>query len=337
MNRIVLVVFILSVLTWNCSRAPEPVRLLGEAQGTYYSVIYYDDSSRNFQVETDSLLDAFDRSVSLWVPTSIISRVNNNNTSVALDEHFTGNFQLSMEISEKTGGAFDVTVGPLVRAWGFGFDSKKHVDDQIIDSLLKFTGYKKIRIEEGKIIKDDPRVSIDFNAIAQGYSVDLVGKFLESKGITNYLIDIGGEVKARGQKPGGKFWQVGIEKPAGHQNDERKLELVIALKDKSVATSGSYRKFYEVNGIRYSHTIDPKTGRPVRHSLLSASVIAGNTAVADAYATAFMVMGLEKAREFLKNNPGIGLDAFFVYSGEDGRYQTYATPGFQKYITKSFE
>jgi len=335
MKRIILIAVILPVLMWNCSRAPEPVHLLGEAQGTYYSIIYYDDSSRNFKAEIDSLLDAFDRSVSLWVPTSIISRVNNNDTSAKPDDHFIGNFRISMEVSEKTGGAFDVTVGPLVRAWGFGFDSKKHVDDHIIDSLLQFTGYRKIRIENGKIVKDDPRVSIDFNAIAQGYSVDLVGDFLENKGIRNYLIDIGGEVKAKGQKPGGKSWQVGIEKPAEHQNDERKLEIVIALKDKSVATSGSYRKFYEVNGIRYSHTIDPKTGRPVRHSLLSASVIAANTAVADAYATSFMVMGLEKSKAFLENNDS--LDAYFIYSGKDGKYKTYATPGFRKYITRSFE
>ncbi|NOX86894.1 MAG: FAD:protein FMN transferase [Chlorobi bacterium] len=335
MKRIILIFVFLPFLVWNCSRAPEPVHLLGEAQGTYYSILYYDDSSRNFQHEIDSLLDAFDQSVSLWVPSSIISRVNNNDSTVVLDDSFIGNFQLSMEVSEKTGGAFDVTVGPLVRAWGFGFDNKKHVNDHIIDSLLQFTGYKKIRIKDGKIVKDDPRVSVDFNAIAQGYSVDLVGDFLENKGIDDYLIDIGGEVKASGHKPGGKLWQIGIEKPAEHQDSDRKLEAVVELKNKSVATSGNYRKFYIENGIRYSHTIDPTTGRPVRHSLLSASVIADNTAVADAYATAFMVMGLEKAKAFLKENKN--MDAFLIYSDEKGNYQTYATPGFQKYITKSFE
>jgi len=335
MKQFVFVFFFLPVILWNCSRAPEPVHLLGEAQGTYYSILYFDAAKKDFQESIDSLLDAFDQSVSLWVPSSIISRVNNNDSAIVLDESFVGNFQLSMEVSKKTGGAFDVTVGPLVRAWGFGFDEKKHVDDHIIDSLLQFTGYEKIRIKDGKIVKADPRVSIDFNAIAQGYSVDLVGNFLESRGITDYLIDIGGEVKASGKKPGGKTWQVGIEKPARHQDDPRDLKAVIALKNKSVATSGSYRKFYEVNGIRYSHTIDPKTGRPVQHSLLSVSVLADCTAVADAYATAFMVMGLEKAKKYLEKNKS--LDAFFIYSDQEGNYQTYATPGFQKYITKTFE
>lgn len=328
--------FVLLFLVAGCAQPEQkPVKLVGEAQGTYYSIIYYDNNQRNFQFEIDSLLSAFDRSLSLWVPNSILSRVNNNDTTAVLDRSFEDNFNLSMQVAEKTGGDFDVTVGPLVRAWGFGFDDRRHVDDSIIDSLMQITGYHKIHLVDHKIKKDDPRVSLDFNAIAQGYSVDLVGNFLESHGINNYLVDIGGEVKANGQKPDGSLWKVGIEKPARHQDDPRDLKAVVALKNKSVATSGSYRKFYEMNGIRYSHTIDPRTGRPVQHSLLSVSVLTDSTAVADAYATAFMVMGFEKARKFVEHDST--LEAFFIYAGPDSTNQIYITKGFKKIITEEFK
>jgi len=328
--------FVLLFLVAGCAQPEQkPVKLVGEAQGTYYSIIYYDNNQRNFQFEIDSLLSAFDRSLSLWVPNSILSRVNNNDTTAVLDRSFEDNFNLSMQVAEKTGGDFDVTVGPLVRAWGFGFDDRRHVDDSIIDSLMQITGYHKIHLVDHKIKKDDPRVSLDFNAIAQGYSVDLVGNFLERHGINNYLVDIGGEVKANGQKPDGSLWKVGIEKPARHQDDTRDLKAVVALKNKSVATSGSYRKFYEMNGIRYSHTIDPRTGRPVQHSLLSVSVLTDSTAVADAYATAFMVMGFEKARKFVEHDST--LEAFFIYAGPDSTNQIYITKGFKKIITEEFK
>lgn len=328
--------FVLLFLVAGCAQPEQkPVKLVGEAQGTYYSIIYYDNNQRNFQFEIDSLLSAFDRSLSLWVPNSILSRVNNNDTTAVLDRSFEDNFNLSMQVAEKTGGDFDVTVGPLVRAWGFGFDDRRHVDDSIIDSLMQITGYHKIHLVDHKIKKDDPRVSLDFNAIAQGYSVDLVGNFLERHGINNYLVDIGGEVKANGQKPDGSLWKVGIEKPARHQDDPRDLKAVVALKNKSVATSGSYRKFYEMNGIRYSHTIDPRTGRPVQHSLLSVSVLTDSTAVADAYATAFMVMGFEKARKFVEHDST--LEAFFIYAGPDSTNQIYITKGFKKIITEEFK
>lgn len=330
-------IIILLTLFASCKQLvqKEPVQLLGEAQGTYYSIIYYDSEQRDFQFEIDSLLKAFDQSVSLWVPNSIISRVNNNEKEVALDDYFTENFNLSIDIAEKTNGAFDPTVGSLVRAWGFGFDASKNVNKQIIDSILLFTGYAKVEMKQGELIKDDPRTTIDFNAIAQGFSVDLLGEFLESKNIGNYLIDVGGEVKAKGQKPDGSFWRVGIEKPAQNREDSRSLKAVIELKNNSIATSGNYRKFYEEDGIRYSHTIDPSNGYPVQHSLLSVSVLAATTAVADGYATAFMVMGLEKAKRYLNNNSDI--EAFFIYSVDSGNYRTYATDGFMDRVTRSFE
>lgn len=311
----------------------EPIRLLGEAQGTYYSIIYYDHEQRDFQFEIDSTLKAFDQSVSLWVPNSILSRLNNNDTSVKLDHSFIENFKLSLEIAEKTNGNFDITVGSLVRAWGFGFDATVKVDSAIVDSILQFTGYKKVGLVNEHVVKDDHRTTFDFNAIAQGYSVDLIGEFLEEKGIENYLVDIGGEVKGKGRKPDGKFWKVGIDKPIADKNEARDLKAIIDLKDMAIATSGNYRKFYEEDGIRYAHTINPKTGYPVQHGLLSASVLAKDAAIADAYATAFMVMGLEQSKIFLSKNSF--LEAFFIYTDEEGNYTSFGTDGFT--ISKQFE
>lgn len=329
-----LIVFVVATLFASCSNHKQdvkPVSLQGKAQGTYYTIIYYDSLNRNFQPQIDSLLDAFDKSVSLWVQNSIISRVNRNDTTVKLDSNFIGNFKYSQQVSKETKGAFDITVGPLVEVWGFGFENRENVTPEIVDSLLKIVGYKKIKIINGNVIKADPRMQIDFNAIAQGYSDDVVGKFLQSKGILNYLVDIGGEVKAKGQKTNGP-WRVGIEKPSVDKNSQREVEIAVALKNKSLATSGNYRKYYIKNGKRYAHTINPHTGYPVQHSLLSASVLADNTALADAYATAFMVMGFQKSKEFVLNHPG--LEAYFIYSGKNGKFKTYATPGFKKIILK---
>jgi thiamine biosynthesis lipoprotein len=329
--------FLFFLLLFSCASQEEatPVKFIGEAQGTYYSITYFDDDNRNFQTQVDSILDAFDRSVSLWVPNSVLSRVNRNDSTVKPDIWFKQNFDLAMQVSEATKGAFDITVAPLVKAWGFGFDDSKKVNKNIIDSLLPLVGYRNVRIEDGQVVKSDPRITFDFNAIAQGFSVDVVAAWLESKNINNYLVDIGGEVKAKGNKPDGSLWKVGIEKPAKNKNDERVLKAVVALQNNSIATSGSYRKFYEENGIRYSHTIDPQTGYPVQHSLLSVSVLANNTGLADAYATAFMVWGFERSRTFVESMPG--LEAFFIYSDTSGNNETYATAGFRNVMTKEFE
>lgn len=312
-----------------------PVKLFGEAQGTYYSIQYFDDEQRDFQYEIDSILKAFDQSVSLWVPNSILSRVNNNDSSVELDEFFIDNFALAQDVAKQTDGNFDMTVGSLVRAWGFGFDAEKKVDEKIIDSILAFTGYQKVSFIDDKLVKEDIRTTFDFNAVAQGYSVDLICAYLSNKDIENYLVDIGGEVRGNGHKPDGSKWKVGIEKPAQNKSDQRNLKAIVDVADLAIATSGNYRKFYEEDGIRYSHTINPKTGYPVQHSLLSATVMAENAALADAFATAFMVMGLEQSKSFLSVNTG--LEAFFIFSDENGENQTYATPGFQQQISKSFE
>ena len=202
------------------------------------------------------------------------------------------------------------------------------MNQHIIDSLMPLIGYDKVKLENGKIFKDDPRIKFDFNAIAQGYSVDMIAAYLDSKGINRYLIDIGGEVFGKGRKPDREEWKVGIERPGEHALSERVIEAVIFLRNKALATSGSYRKFYVLDGVKYSHTIDPKTGYPVQHSLLSATVLADDCVTADAYATAFMVMGLEKTKEYLDQNNN--LEVFLIYADAGGSMKVFKTRGMRK-------
>lgn len=321
--------FLIILLLASCREEPQKVRLMGETQGTYYALTYFDKENRDFRPEVDSILHAFDLSLSMWIPSSIISRINAGDTSVIPDQWFTDVFSLSQQIGDRTGGAFDFTVGPLVNAWGFGFKHRMDMDSLRVDSLVHYVDYRKVSMKDGRIFKP-VGVQFDFNAIAQGYAVDVLGHFLESKGIQNYLVDIGGEVLAKGAKPGNGPWIVGIENPARDSLSERTINTRVMLHDKALATSGNYRKYYEENGIRYSHTIDPSTGYPVRHSMLSVSVLADNAAIADGYATAFMVLGLERSKQLVEKMPG--LDAFFIYSAQDSLYMTYATEGFRKII-----
>ncbi|MCE1197764.1 MAG: FAD:protein FMN transferase [Marinilabiliales bacterium] len=307
-------------------------RMTGAAQGTYYAITYSSDSNEDLQPQVDSLFKQFDRSVSSYLPSSVISRINNNDTTARTDAIYTLLFQKSMEVSANSGGAFDVTVGPLVNGWGFGFAHKAQMTQAVVDSLLPLVGYKKVRLENGKLLKADPRMRIDFDAIAQGYCSDWLGRFLESKGINNYLIDVGGEVLGKGTKPDGRPWSVGIETPAQNATDERKVQAILTLRDMAISTSGSYRKYFEENGVRYSHTIDPANGYPVKHNLLSVSVLAPDCITADAYATAFMVMGVEKSRAFLLNHPE--LNAYFISDDQKGGYLFYHTPGFDEYLTQ---
>ncbi|MDO9256799.1 MAG: FAD:protein FMN transferase [Bacteroidales bacterium] len=320
------------ILLSSCRHRKEPVliKIGGETQGTYYAITYYHDDSTNLQPSLDSLFRRFDSTASTYKPNSIISRMNNNDPSVRADEMFSVIFQKAMEVSEKTKGAFDITVGPLVSAWGFGLGNRVKMNHRIVDSLMPLVGYHKVMLSNGKLIKTDPRIRIDYNAIAQGYAVDVVAGFLDSKGIQSYLIDIGGEVLARRTKPGGEKWSVAIEMPAKTADEPRKIQAVVMLQDMAISTSGSYRKFYEENGVRYSHTIDPSNGYPVKHTTLSVSVLAKDCITADAYATAFMVMGVDKGKEYLKKHPK--LDVYFIYTAPDGSMNTYYTKGFRKHL-----
>ncbi len=322
------------VLISSCKPKKDMVlnKYIGETQGTYYAITYYSVDSLNLQTQIDSLLHRFDSSLSTYKPNSIISRMNQNDSSARADENILTVWNKAMYVSEVSEGAFDITIAPLVNAWGFGFTTRMKVNPHIVDSLLPLVGYKKVKMVDGKVEKLDPRMKFDFNAIAQGYAVDVVGRFLESNNVDNYLVDIGGEVLAKGQKIDGSAWNVAIETPSKNAEDERKIEVVLKLNNKAISTSGNYRKFYEENGVRYSHTINPATGYPVQHTLLSTSVIASDCMTADAFATVFMVWGIEKSKAFLKKQKD--LDAYFIFVDSLGQNKSFHTPGFDNIISE---
>lgn len=324
--RTLLCAILIAVMFSSCNQPVQPIRLNGEAQGTYYAITYFDDNGRDFKNELDSLFEAFDMSASVYKKESIISRFNNNDTTAIADTVFTAIFRKAEEVSDKSNGAFDITVMPLVNAWGFGFTERTKVDSAKVDSLLPLIGYKKIKLVNGRLLKENPAMMIDYNAIAQGFTCDLIGDFFEKRGISNYLIDVGGEVLARGQKPDGSNWIVGIEKPAATAESAREVQIKVPLKDKALATSGNYRKYFTEGGHKYSHTINPETGFPVEHSLLSVSVIADDCMSADAWATVFMVFGLEKTKAFLAENKW--LEAYLIYD-DHGTLRTWQSEGFK--------
>jgi thiamine biosynthesis lipoprotein len=314
----------------SCERKPEPVTFTGFTQGTTFVVRYFGNpDSSAVAAGIDSVFRLVNETASLYDSASIISKVNRNEP-VALNPVFERLFRRSAEISLETGGAFDITVGPLVRAYGFYRKNKLPVDDSKIDSLRRLVGYVKVALQDGRVVKEDPGVMIDFNAIAQGYTVDLVAEFLEGMGLHDYLVEIGGEVRASGSKPGGEPWVVGIEQPAPNDSAAQVVQQKISLADRSAATSGNARKYFVRDGIKYSHTIDPHTGAPVHHSLLSVTVIASDCMTADAYATACMVMGLDKALQFIDSRPGT--EAYFIYSDPSGEVKADFTPGFRKFL-----
>ena len=312
-------------LLGKCQTPVNQIHLEGFAQGTYYNIRYYDPENRNLQKEIDSLLDEFNKTASIYDTSSIVSRINRNENNVLLNDDFIQLYYFSREVSEETDGTFDITVGQLVNAWGFGTtNNEKNITKEKIDSLLPCVGYQKIELKDGKLIKQNPCIKLDFNAIAKGYSVDKIGQFFNSLHIEHYLIDIGGEVLAKGTK-NGECWKVGIEKPSSTKEDDRQVLTTIPLNNMALATSGTYRKYVEKNGIRLAHTISPQTGSPVENNLLSVTVLHPKTVFADAYATAFMVMGMENAIGFLKKHKDT--QACFIYTQGDSLC-TYATEGF---------
>jgi FAD:protein FMN transferase len=310
----------------------EPVRIDGNAQGSTYHIAYFDKENRNFQPEIEKILEDFDKSVSTYLPTSIISRINSNEKNVVVDKYFITCFNKAREVWKNTEGAFDPTVYPLVNAWGFGPGKKQKIEKAKIDSMLKFVGFNLIELKGNTVIKKDPRVAMDFNAFAQGYSVDVVSEFLNSKGINSYIVEIGGEVYAKGKKPNGDHWTVGIEKPIENKESTNPLKAIVKLENLAIATSGNYRRFIIEDGIRYAHHIDPKTGYPTKNNLLSASIFSKECISSDANATGILVMGLEKAKAFLKKHTE--LQAYLIYSDDKGNYQVYETPGVKSIVTE---
>lgn len=296
--------------------------------GTVYKITY--QCKDDLKPEIEAELKRFDQSLSPFNDSSVISRVNRNEELVT-DSFFQTCFNRSMEISRETEGAFDITVAPLANAWGFGFKKGTFPDSLMIDSLLQFTGYEKVKLENGKVIKQDPRTMLSCSAVAKGYSVDVVAHLLDRKGIKNYMVDIGGEVVVKGKNATGDLWRIGINKPYDDSLAVKQdIQTILNLTDVGMATSGNYRNYYYKDGKKYAHTIDPRTGYPVQHSILSSTVVAENCMTADALATSFMVMGLEEAEKFCKANPMI--DAYFIYSGENGEFKTYYTDGMKRYM-----
>jgi thiamine biosynthesis lipoprotein len=328
--------FLLIVILNSGCRKSKPVfeNFIGFAQGSTYSVVYENVKKIDqgeLREKVDKILNDFDKSLSIYNDSSILSRINRNEDAVP-DSFFTEAYRKSVLVNQMTDGAFDITVGPLVRAWGFGPDAHKSFTEAEHDSLMKLIGMNKISLINGRLIKSDPHICLDFNAIAQGYSVDVICRFFDSLGIKNYLVEIGGEVRAKGKKAG-NLWRIGIDKPVDNNlTPGESLQSIFKMTDKAISTSGNYRKFYIENGVKYSHEIDPKTGHPVKNNLLSASIIADECTMADGVATACMVFGTEKTIEFLGNHPEF--EGYLVYSDENGNFKTWASEKLKKYLSE---
>ena len=308
---------LLGILLISCAKQPQKIKYEGITQGSYFSISYYDEEGRTFENEIDSIFKEVDNAVSLWNENSIIRKVNRNE-DVVVNQIFKDNFEWARKASEFSDGSFDATIGPLVSAWGFHYKKELEMTPEMVDSIKQLVDYRKIEIVDDRVVKANPNMTLDFNAVAQGYTTDLIGSFLETKGIFNYLVDVGGEIYAKGTKPNGDLWTIGIEKPAENFDSERSVQIKINLKDKGIVTSGNYRKYIEKDGVRYSHSIDPKTGFPVEQNLLSATVIADNASWADCLATICMLVGKEKASKLLE---GQGVEAYFIFV-EDGVIKT---------------
>lgn len=313
----------------------------GEAQGTTWTVRYLDDTT-SYKPVMDSLLLRFDRDLSTWREGSLINRINAHDRTDTVfafydsTKFFSVVFDVAKEIYDQTNGAFDPTVYPLVELWGFGLSERENVTAEAVDAVLPKIGFEPSNVDmiemmrdvyyydETHIRKGQPGVRLDFNAIAQGFSVDLMAEELEVRDIHNYMIELGGEVLCKGVNADGEPWRIAIDKPKAE--GEREFQAIVNVRNKAVATSGSYRKFYEIDGVRYSHTIDPRTGYPVQHSLLSATVMANDCGRADAFATAFMVMGLDATKQFLAAYPDLGLEAYLIYD-DNGTFKTWMSQG----------
>lgn len=303
-------------------------KIAGITQGTTFHITYEDKADKDYSGVVDSIFKDFDLTFSEYIPNSLVSRINNNDSTVRLNDMFIGVFNKSVQINKETGGAMDLTVGPLVNAWGFGAEKKAVIDSAKIDSLLQYVGMDKVRIDGRRLVKSLPGIKIDVNSIAQGYCVDVVYRYLDHLGIKNFMVEIGGEVRTKGKNPKGELWRIGIDKPAeGSTAVGETLQSIILLDNQAVTTSGNYRKFFEENGRKYSHIIDPHSGYPYKNNLLSVTVIARDALTADGYDTPLMVMGLEGALAFLKLHPE--LEAYLIYTDQNGQFQVEHTKGIQ--------
>ena len=326
----ILILFFIAVWSFRQYSEPEEpdapkIEFLGQTMGTTYTVKYLDEESRNFQPQIDSLLLDFNQSLSTYIPESEISRFNRDALLKFESPFFYPVLKRSKEIFEITDGAFDPTIGPLVNAWGFGPEDRKTPDQATVDSLRQLVSFDSIFFDTVAVCKMVKGMKLDFSAIAKGYGVDVVADFLMDKGIENLFVEIGGEIYAHGVNDQGLAWKVGVNYPSPDPEKQQVVQAVVPLLNRAIATSGNYRNFYEEDGVIYSHTIDPVSGYPVRHQLLSASVFAPDCMTADAFATAFMVLGHERAIEIDEEEEDIQI--YLIYSVEGGELETYASPG----------
>ena len=330
-------VFILTMVMVACQPSVnEKVYLIeGEAQGSTYHIKYIAERDENLKPAIDSILEVIDLSMSTYRPDSAISKINQGDTTVVVDEHFRKVFEASQQICQESEGLFDPTVGVLVNAWGFGKQKISEADlptDKKIDSLRKYVGFDKVALTEKNLIKKRyTEILFDFNAIAQGYTSDVVANYLSARGIKNYIVEIAGEMYLKGKNTvEDKSWTIGVENPL-KPLDDRDLVATIQFTNQGLATSGNYRKVWtDSNGRKYVHSINPLTGRATQSDVLSATVVAPSTMLADGYATMFMVMGLAKSKAFLEKHPDLAV--LLVYSDDKHQEATYKTKSFEKLI-----
>lgn len=339
---IVLLTAILLVYSWRnrdkteteLTESSDPVAgkmtLSGKTMGTTYNVTYLDEESRDLQSSIDSLLIIFNESLSTYIPDSEISRFNLGDTLDFNLPYLLPILQESKIVFENTDGAFDPTVGPLSNIWGFGPGGPELKDSLDIKNLLASVGFSKIEFDQKQLRKKVSGVYLDFSAIAKGYGSDVVADFLKSKGIENYLVEIGGELVAKGMNEKGELWKVGVNRPEESANASDLIS-IIALQDRGMATSGNYRNYYVRDSVKISHTINPATGYPVTHTLLSATVLAENCMTADAYATAMMVMG--KDRAIALDSALSEIEVFLIYDDGNGGFKTFASESLKPFLS----
>jgi FAD:protein FMN transferase len=328
---VILVFVVFAVWLYRKNQAIDPIKIKGKTMGTTYNITYFDTLGRNFTTAVDSLLLVINKSINTYDSTSEVSRFNKSNKGIAFNlPYLKPPLEKSLQVYNYSKGAFDVTVMPLVNAWGFGPQKQNIPDSAAVDSIKSFIGFEKIRLTSDSVIKNDPRVQLDFGGIGQGYAADVITDFLKSKGIKNMLVELGGEGMAIGKNlKTNKPWEIGILNPnSTYQNQFFKA--YVSLQDRSFTTSGNYFNYINVDGKKYSHTIDPETGFPAQHAILSASIFADDCATADAWGTAIMVMGHEKGILEMKSHPE--LDAFLIYTTPSGKMETYVTQGLSEYI-----
>lgn len=330
LKQILAYILFTSVTLSSCSNEPRLVEksLSGYTIGTTYHIKYLSEDGKSYQQEVDSIYDVITKSMSTYEPSSDISKINKGDTTIVVDHMFVDVYKASQKIWHETDGVFDPTIGIMVNAWGFGPSGQlNNLNKAKVKELMKTVGFDKTRIlGNGIFEKDYPQTQIDFNAIAKGYTLDRVAVLFDQKGINNYLIEIGGEIVAKGNKLNGSKWRIGIDDP--NQSDSRPLTAIIDITDKAMATSGNYRRFRidSLTGEKYVHTIDAKTGFTSRSNMLSASVMADDCTLADGYATTFMAMGLEETKLFLDKHPEI--EAYLIYTDDDGNWKKYMTKEF---------